>query len=111
MSTRGSLKILYHYRTRSRDSQSVHIDEMIAALRKEGVTFEIVEPQRMDSLSFEPNDPKSLADAIRTLVTDDALCIRLGSAVAEQIRKEHASRARDARRAMSLIRSEQEQQC
>jgi glycosyltransferase involved in cell wall biosynthesis len=45
-----SLKILYHHRTRSRDGQSVHIDEMIAALQKEGVRIEIVEPQRVDAL-------------------------------------------------------------
>jgi glycosyltransferase involved in cell wall biosynthesis len=44
------LKILYHHRTRSRDGQSVHIDEMIAALQKEGVRIEIVEPQRVDAL-------------------------------------------------------------
>ncbi|HYS46289.1 MAG TPA: glycosyltransferase family 4 protein, partial [Rhizomicrobium sp.] len=44
------LKILYHHRTRSRDGQSVHIDEMIAALRREGVAVEIVEPQRVDAL-------------------------------------------------------------
>jgi glycosyltransferase involved in cell wall biosynthesis len=46
----ASLKILYHHRTRSRDGQSVHIDEMIVALRKEGVSVEIVEPQRVDAL-------------------------------------------------------------
>jgi glycosyltransferase involved in cell wall biosynthesis len=44
------VRILYHHRTRSRDGQSVHIDEMIAALRKEGVTIDIVEPQRVDAL-------------------------------------------------------------
>src|SRR6266404_757492 len=51
MSTRGSVKILYHHRTRSRDGQSVHIDEMIAALRKNGAAVEIVEPQRVDALT------------------------------------------------------------
>jgi glycosyltransferase involved in cell wall biosynthesis len=44
------LRILYHHRTRSRDGQSVHIDEMIAALRREGVIVDIVEPQRVDAL-------------------------------------------------------------
>lgn len=44
------LKILYHHRTRSRDGQSVHIDEMIAALEHEGVTVPIVQPQREDAL-------------------------------------------------------------
>jgi glycosyltransferase involved in cell wall biosynthesis len=44
------LRILYHHRTRSRDGQSVHIDEMIAALRRDGVTVDIVEPERVDAL-------------------------------------------------------------
>ena len=44
------MRILYHHRTRSRDGQSVHIDEMIAALRREGVIVDIVEPQRVDAL-------------------------------------------------------------
>lgn len=44
------MRILYHHRTRSRDGQSVHIDEMIAALRREGVMVDIVEPQRVDAL-------------------------------------------------------------
>ena len=45
------MRILYHHRTRSRDGQSVHIDEMIAALRREGVTVDIVEPNRVDALT------------------------------------------------------------
>ena len=45
------MRILYHHRTRSRDGQSVHIDEMIAALRREGVAVDIVEPQRVDALT------------------------------------------------------------
>jgi len=44
------LKILYHHRTRSRDGQSVHIDEMIKALKAEGVRVEIVGPQRVHAL-------------------------------------------------------------
>jgi len=44
------LRILYHHRTRSRDGQSVHIDEMIAALRKQGVTVDVVEPERVSAL-------------------------------------------------------------
>jgi glycosyltransferase involved in cell wall biosynthesis len=46
----AALKILYHHRTRSRDGQSVHIDEMIAALEQEGVAVAIVQPQREDAL-------------------------------------------------------------
>jgi glycosyltransferase involved in cell wall biosynthesis len=44
------MKILYHHRTRSRDGQSVHIDEMIKALEKEGVSVQIVGPDRVDAL-------------------------------------------------------------
>jgi glycosyltransferase involved in cell wall biosynthesis len=44
------LKILYHHRTRSRDGQSVHIDEMIAALRADGHSVAVVEPARVDAL-------------------------------------------------------------
>ncbi|HKX36981.1 MAG TPA: hypothetical protein VJM79_10015, partial [Rhizorhapis sp.] len=44
------MKILYHHRTRSRDGQSVHIDEMIAALKQQGVSVRMVEPQRVDAM-------------------------------------------------------------
>ncbi len=43
------LKLLYHHRTRSRDGQSVHIDELIAALRSEGHEVVVVEPERVDA--------------------------------------------------------------
>jgi len=46
----GPLPILYHHRTRSRDGQSVHIDEMIAALRRAGHQVDIVEPERVDAM-------------------------------------------------------------
>jgi glycosyltransferase involved in cell wall biosynthesis len=49
------LKILYHHRTRSRDGQSVHIDEMIKALEAEGVRVQIVGPQRVDALKPSRN--------------------------------------------------------
>ena len=45
-----SLRILYHHRTRSRDGQSVHIDEMIGALRGAGHSVQIVGPQRVDAM-------------------------------------------------------------
>lgn len=38
------MKILYHHRTRSKDGQSVHIDEMIAALRALGHQVIVVAP-------------------------------------------------------------------
>ena len=44
------MKILYHHRTRSRDGQSVHIDEMIAALKEQGVSVRMVEPERVDAM-------------------------------------------------------------
>src|SRR5665213_1474718 len=43
------LTILYHHRTRSRDGQSVHIDEFVQALRAEGHRVVIVEPNRIDA--------------------------------------------------------------
>ena len=41
------LTILYHHRTRSRDGQSIHIDELIRALRACGHTVIVVEPKRV----------------------------------------------------------------
>lgn len=38
------MKILYHHRTGSRDGQAVHIEELIAALRRVGVEVVVVEP-------------------------------------------------------------------
>jgi glycosyltransferase involved in cell wall biosynthesis len=45
------LRILYNHRTRSRDGQSIHIDELIHALRAEGHTVIVVEPQRVDAMA------------------------------------------------------------
>ncbi len=44
-----ALTILYHHRTRARDGQSVHIDELIHALRSQGHRVVVVEPQRVDA--------------------------------------------------------------
>src|ERR1700760_1258356 len=41
--------VLYHHRTRSRDGQSVHIDEMIHALRELGHKVVVVEPKRVEA--------------------------------------------------------------
>lgn len=38
------MKILYHHRTASKDGQTVHIDEMIAALREQGHEVHVVAP-------------------------------------------------------------------
>jgi len=52
------LTILYHHRTRSRDGQSVHIDEMIAAFRAAGHSVVVIEPERVDAL--KPSRGKQL---------------------------------------------------
>lgn len=42
------LRILYHHRTRARDGQAVHIEELIGALRAEGAEIIIVEPPQIE---------------------------------------------------------------
>lgn len=51
LAAKTGLTILYHHRTRARDGQSVHIDEMIDALRAEGHTVIVVEPERVDAMA------------------------------------------------------------
>ena len=46
------MKILYHHRTRSKDGQSVHIDEMIHALRMLGHEVVVVAPAGADTDAF-----------------------------------------------------------
>ncbi len=46
------MKILYHHRTRSKDGQFVHIEEMIGALRAQGHEVIIVAPPSADSAEF-----------------------------------------------------------
>ena len=46
------MKILYHHRTRSKDGQYVHIEEMIDALRGLGHTVIIVAPAAMENADF-----------------------------------------------------------
>jgi len=58
---------------------------------------------QQDSLLFEPESPKSLADSIRLLVRDESLRARLGAGAADKIRREDISWARNARRAMTLV--------
>jgi glycosyltransferase involved in cell wall biosynthesis len=45
------LTILYHHRTRARDGQSVHIDELIGALRAQGHRVVTVEPRRVGAMA------------------------------------------------------------
>ncbi len=46
------MKILYHHRTRSKDGQYVHIEEMIKALRGLGHTVIVVAPAAMENADF-----------------------------------------------------------
>lgn len=46
------MKILYHHRTRSKDGQYVHIEEMISAMREHGHEVIIVAPPSAESESF-----------------------------------------------------------
>lgn len=46
------MKILYHHRTRSKDGQYVHIEEMITALRDQGHEVIIVAPSSAEKESF-----------------------------------------------------------
>jgi glycosyltransferase involved in cell wall biosynthesis len=46
------VKILYHHRTRSKDGQYVHIEEMIRALREQGHEVIIVAPPSAETESF-----------------------------------------------------------
>lgn len=46
------MKILYHHRTRSKDGQYVHIEEMITALREQGHEVIIVAPPGGEAESF-----------------------------------------------------------
>jgi glycosyltransferase involved in cell wall biosynthesis len=49
---KSRLKILYHHRTRSKDGQYVHIEEMIGALRAQGHEVIIVAPPSAETESF-----------------------------------------------------------
>ena len=46
------MKILYHHRTRSKDGQFVHIEEMIRALRQLGHDVIVVAPPSAETESF-----------------------------------------------------------
>ncbi len=46
------MKILYHHRTRSKDGQYVHIEEMITALREQGHEVVIVAPPSAETEDF-----------------------------------------------------------
>lgn len=46
------MKILYHHRTASRDGQDVHIEEMVAAMRRQGHEVLVVAPSRSKTAAF-----------------------------------------------------------
>ncbi|OAN51564.1 glycosyltransferase family 4 protein [Magnetospirillum moscoviense] len=46
------MKILYHHRTASRDGQDVHIEEMVAAMRRQGHEVLVVAPGGAKGASF-----------------------------------------------------------
>lgn len=46
------MKILYHHRTRSKDGQYVHIEEMIDALREQGHEVVVVAPRAAEETPF-----------------------------------------------------------
>ncbi|HEX4081224.1 MAG TPA: glycosyltransferase family 4 protein [Rhizomicrobium sp.] len=54
------MRILYHHRIRSKDGQAVHLEELIAALRREGHEVLLVGPEAFARASFG-HDPKLLA--------------------------------------------------
>ena len=57
----------------------------------------------LDALLFEPNNPASLAEAVRRLALDPGLRQRLGQAAADKIRTEDITWSRNARRVISLV--------
>lgn len=46
------MKFLYHHRTRSKDGQTVHIEELIKALRDQGHEVVLVAPKGIESAEF-----------------------------------------------------------
>jgi len=46
------MKVLYHHRTASKDGQDVHIEEMIAAMRRQGHDVMVVAPRGGDEATF-----------------------------------------------------------
>jgi glycosyltransferase involved in cell wall biosynthesis len=60
------LKILYHHRIGSRDGQAVHLEELIAALRRAGAEVIVVGPESFARASFGHN-PRFIS-ALKSLV-------------------------------------------
>jgi glycosyltransferase involved in cell wall biosynthesis len=62
----GSVKFLYHHRIHSRDGQSVHLEELVAALRSIGHDVVLIGPEGFARASFG-HDPK-LIGALKRLM-------------------------------------------
>lgn len=60
------MKILYHHRTVSKDGQDVHIEEMIAAFRRQGHDVIVVAPERAQNAGF--GDDGGLISRIKSLL-------------------------------------------
>lgn len=52
MTDERPLRILFHHRIASRDGQAVHMEELIAALRRQGHSVELVGPRALAEQSF-----------------------------------------------------------
>ena len=48
----GKLKILYHHRIGSKDGQAVHVESLIAALRRCGHEIQVIAPPSFQKLEF-----------------------------------------------------------
>ena len=64
------LRILYHHRTRSKDGQNVHIEELTAALKRRGHEIIMCEPGGMREATFgeDATDEGAAIPATKTTV-------------------------------------------
>ena len=60
------MRILFHHRIASRDGQAVHIEEMIAALQRQGHETILVGPSGFKATAFGGSNP--LVDRIKRLI-------------------------------------------
>jgi glycosyltransferase involved in cell wall biosynthesis len=60
------MRILFHHRVASRDGQAVHIEEMIAALQRQGHQTILVGPSSFTATAFGGSNP--LVDRIKRLI-------------------------------------------
>ena len=85
------LRILYFHRTQSRDGQSVHIDELIAALRELGHQVVLVEPPHAAAAKF--GDEPSAARAAKKYIPGPLYELaELGYSLVEYVRLAAACR-------------------